>query len=107
MTGGLLDAAALADALVAVCTNEASDSILDKYAELRQNIFLDIVNPTSQANKRRLHEFDTSTIGETDPFLKMLREVDPESKQKIRGHAGLAIDILQFIPENIGSTALV
>lgn len=106
MTGGLLDAAALADALIAVCTGQAPDSILDKYAELRRNIFLDIVNPTSQANKRRLHECDPNTVGETDPFLKMLRDADTESKQKIRGHSGLAVDMSQFLPKNMGSTAL-
>jgi len=92
--------------MIAVCTNEASDSILDKYAELRRQIFLDIVNPTSQANKRRLHEADPATIGETDPFLKMLREADAESKQKIRGHSGLAVDMSQFLPKNMGSTAM-
>jgi len=106
LTGGLLDAAALADALIAVCTGQAPDSLLDKYAELRRNIFLDIVNPTSQANKRRLHECDPNTVGETDPFLKMLRDADTESKQKIRGHSGLAVDMSQFLPKNMGSTAL-
>jgi len=105
LTGGLLDAAALADALIAVFRKEAPESILDKYAELRRQIFLDIVNPTSQANKRRLHEYDTETIAETDPFLKMLNEVDANAKQKIRGHQGLAVDMTQFIPKGSTPTA--
>ncbi len=84
---------------------QAPDTILDKYAELRRQIFLDIVNPTSQANKRRLHEYDTETIAETDPFLKMLNEVDANAKQKIRGHQGLAVDMSQFIPKGSTPTA--
>ena len=86
-------------------TKSAPDTNLDKYAELRRQIFLDIVNPTSQANKRRVHEYDTETIAETDPFLKMLNEVDANAKQKIRGHQGLAVDMSEFIPKGSTPTA--
>lgn len=97
LTGGLLDAAAVSDALTAVYRGEASDDILERYAEIRRRVFLDVVNPTAKANKRRLHESDPDTVGETDPFLRGLREADAEKKQQIRGHAGLAIDMNQFI----------
>lgn len=89
LTGGLLDAAALADALVPVYHKREPDNLLDMYAEVRRNVFVNVVNPTSQANKRRLHEFDPVTIGETDPFLMTLRAADAEKKQDIRAHAAL------------------
>ena len=106
LSGGILDAGACADAIVAVCRAEAPDSILDKYAELRRGIFLDIVDPTSRANKCRLHDPDPATLGQRDPFLRMLREASSDEKQKIRGHAGLAVDMSQFIPKDLGSTAM-
>jgi 2-polyprenyl-6-methoxyphenol hydroxylase-like FAD-dependent oxidoreductase len=93
LTGGLLDAASLADALTAHINERLPESILDTYATIRREVFLKLVNPTSQANKRRLHESDPSTVAETDPFLKALREVDADGKQKIRGMEGLWIDV--------------
>lgn len=103
LTGGLLDAGALADALIAVFTGEATDDILSRYAEVRRKVFLEIVNPTSQANKLRLHSTNPDTVGDTDPFLRALREADTNTKQKIRGHEGLAVDMRQFVTSNAGS----
>lgn len=93
LTGGLLDAASLADALIAHINERLPESILDTYATVRRDVFLKLVNPASQANKRRLHESDPGTLAETDPFLKALREVDADGKQKIRGMEGLWVDV--------------
>ena len=77
LTGGLLDAAALADVLVAIVQRKlpASDAekLLQKYAEVRRDVFLKIVDPILQANTQRVREADPETVGETDPFLKMIR----------------------------------
>ncbi|KAF2103597.1 FAD/NAD(P)-binding domain-containing protein [Rhizodiscina lignyota] len=100
LTGGLLDAAALADALIAIYQGLATDSILDHYAQMRRETFLDIVNPTSQANKRRLHEPDPETVGEMDPFLRALREADTNTKQNLRSHSKLASDMSQFYQQD-------
>jgi hypothetical protein len=91
-----LDAAAVADALIGIHEGKATDAILDKYAEVRRNIFLETVDPQSQNNKKRMHDTDPSTIGDRDPFLKMLRDATPGDKQKIRGHANLAVDMSDF-----------
>lgn len=96
LTGGLLDAAAVSDALIGIHEGKASDSILDRYAEVRRNIFVETVNPQSQANKQRLHDGDPATIGERDPFLKMLREATPEQKQQVRAHNKLAVDMSEY-----------
>ena len=93
----------MADALIPVYHDQASDELLDQYAKLRRDVFVNIVNPTTQANKRRLHEFDPATVGDTDPFLRTLREADADKKQNIRAHASLAVDMSQYV--NKGSTA--
>ncbi|KXL50315.1 hypothetical protein M433DRAFT_151261 [Acidomyces richmondensis BFW] len=96
LTGGLLDAAALADSLIGIHERKANDSILDKYAEIRRNIFLEIVNPDSQKNKHRLHDHDPPSIIERDPFLKMLKEADDVQLQQIRAYSKLAVDMSEY-----------
>lgn len=58
LTGGLLDADALGDALAAVFHRRAADMVLDHYAAERRRIFVDIVSPTAAENKRRIMESD-------------------------------------------------
>jgi 3-(3-hydroxy-phenyl)propionate hydroxylase/6-hydroxy-3-succinoylpyridine 3-monooxygenase len=58
LTAGLFDAYALVPALAAVIHGEASDSVLDRWAEERRRIFLELVSPTASENKRRLAERD-------------------------------------------------
>jgi hypothetical protein len=77
-----------------------AEELLQKYAEVRREVFLNVVNPMSQANMRRVCESDPETVGETDAFLKMIREADADGKQKIRGLAGLWVDMGQYINES-------
>ncbi|KAK4550805.1 hypothetical protein LTR36_000385 [Oleoguttula mirabilis] len=103
LTGGLLDAAAVSDALIGIHEGKAGDAIMDRYAEVRRSIFLDTVDPSSQSNKKRMQDPDPSTVGERDPFLKALREADAEQKQQIRAHAKLAVDMSEFFDKREGS----
>lgn len=96
LTGGILDAGAVADALVGIHEGKTSDAILDKYAEVRRRIFVDTVDPTSQKNKERLHDDHPETLGDRDSFLHMLRTADVDDLQKVRGNAQLAIDMSGF-----------
>ena len=105
LTGGILDAAAVSDAIIGIFEGKASDTILDKYAEVRRKIFVDTVNPASQANKMRLHDSDPETIGERDPFLEMLRHATPEQKQRLRANEKLAIEMSEFFDQP-GSTRM-
>ncbi|KAL1980059.1 hypothetical protein VTN96DRAFT_4678 [Rasamsonia emersonii] len=93
LTGGLLDAGALSDCLIAVLNNDVPDTVLDKYAELRRDIFLKVVDPTTQANIRRLFENDSETCRETDPFFRTLATASSSERQKIRGMQNLAVDM--------------
>jgi len=56
LTGGILDAAALGDAMIARWRSAANDGALDHYARERRRIFVDVIAPTANENKRRLME---------------------------------------------------
>lgn len=58
LTGGLLDAVALGDALASVIAGGVPDAVLDDYADERRAIFVDYTSPTTTENKRRLAEAD-------------------------------------------------
>ncbi|KAJ9605068.1 hypothetical protein H2200_010458 [Cladophialophora chaetospira] len=93
LTGGILDAGALGDVLLAVMKDGKSETLLDRYSELRQKVFREIVDPRSQANVRRISQTDPDTVGQTDPFLSMLN--DPAiDKSKLRGLDDLYIDVM-------------
>jgi 2-polyprenyl-6-methoxyphenol hydroxylase-like FAD-dependent oxidoreductase len=73
LTSGMFDVFALYDALAAVVRGEAGDSVLDRYAEERKRVFLDIVSPAATANKRMI--FDTSDPDQRATDLANLRRL--------------------------------
>jgi len=58
LTGGVIDADMLSDALGAVIEGRADESVLDFYARERRRVFLEIVSPMSTNFKRLLSEKD-------------------------------------------------
>ena len=58
LTGGVIDAAALIDALAAVCAGRAPESVLDFYAAERRRVFLEVSSPIATDFKRRMSEPD-------------------------------------------------
>lgn len=70
---------------------------MDKYSEVRRDVFLNVVNPTTQANIRRLYENDPEKAHETDPFLKKLRAATSSDQQKMRGMRKMAVDMKEII----------
>lgn len=56
LTGGVLDADALADVLGAVIAGRAADAVLDFYAEERRRVFQEVTSPMSMNFKRLLSE---------------------------------------------------
>jgi 2-polyprenyl-6-methoxyphenol hydroxylase-like FAD-dependent oxidoreductase len=73
LTGGLVDVGGLYDCLYGVYTEQASPSILTKYSEIRRQKYLEIVDPLSSANIRRLFDQDPETAHENDEFFKLCR----------------------------------
>ena len=93
LTGGLLDASALADALFGVIHDGLPEEILDIYAAKRREIFVRMIDPISQVNLRRLCETDPDDVGEKDPFLAMIRSLNEGKKSKLKGLEKLWVDV--------------
>lgn len=58
LTGGVLDADVLSDALGAVISGKAGEGVLDFYARERRRVFLEVASPMSTNFKRLLSESD-------------------------------------------------
>ena len=58
LTGGILDAIMLADALEARIGGRVGDAVLDRYAAIRKHIYRTFISPAARENKRRLSETD-------------------------------------------------
>jgi 3-(3-hydroxy-phenyl)propionate hydroxylase len=74
LTSGLLDAVALAYPLAAVFLGRRDDSILDRYAAERRQIFLDKTSPTASENLRRFVERDPVRKAADNERFRQLRE---------------------------------
>ncbi|PMD49073.1 FAD/NAD(P)-binding domain-containing protein [Hyaloscypha variabilis F] len=80
LTGGIVDAGNLSDALIGVIAGLADESILNKYSEIRIKAFDEIVNPVSTENFQRISEQDPETVLATDKFLAMLANSNSDPK---------------------------
>jgi hypothetical protein len=70
---------------------KADASILDKYSDIRRQKYVEIVDPISSENLRRLFDQDPDKALENDEFLKLCKrtETDPEFSrefQRVRSH---------------------
>lgn len=83
----------LTGGLIAVLKDDVSDTVLDKYAQLRRDIFLRVADPTTRGNIRQLFENDPETCRETDPFFRSLAAASSSERQRIRGMQDLAVDM--------------
>ena len=65
LTSGLFDTFALVDALAAVVNGEASDDVLDRYAEERRRTFMEVASPAATDFKRLVyHSHDRGQLEE-------------------------------------------
>ena len=77
LTGGIMDAQALIDALGAVINDRADESLLDVYAEERRRIFLEITSPAASEFKRMVAESDPERRRQDQEAFRAASE-DPE-----------------------------
>lgn len=78
---GLLDGDALAEALIMVLNEGRSDKILTSYSDARRKVFRYFVDPTTTANKLRLH-LASETAAEDDDYLRFLQNPTAEEMEK-------------------------
>jgi len=75
LTTGITDAACLGDALVAVLQGH-DESWLQKYADLRRKVFLEVSNPRSIEAKRKAQS-DPDNLSDADKeFYRLMNEDD-------------------------------
>lgn len=72
LTGGLADVESLFDCLIGIHEGKAQDSILDKYDQVRREMWYKFIDPVSSGNLRRLNGQDPETALEQDKVLQAL-----------------------------------
>ncbi|CAI6340539.1 unnamed protein product [Periconia digitata] len=100
LTGGFADVTGLAECLEGIHAGKADESILDKYDEVRRDIFHKVISPISTANYLRVaaHPDKVDVLAE-DPFLKMVQAAkgDREIKEKLdQGVYAVLHDFTQY-----------
>ncbi|KAL4810490.1 FAD/NAD(P)-binding domain-containing protein [Aspergillus unguis] len=75
---GLLDGDALAEALIMILNEGQSDELLTVYSDERRQVFQKFVDPTTTANKLRLHSPDTQAAVYDDYYFRAMQDPSPE-----------------------------
>jgi hypothetical protein len=75
LTGGFADVGGLYDCLYGIYSEQADESILDLYDEKRREKYLNVIDPISSGNLRRL--WDPNVI-EDDNFIKAVRRAETD-----------------------------
>ncbi|KAF4824830.1 FAD-dependent monooxygenase terC [Colletotrichum siamense] len=99
LTGGILDVGGLYDCLNGIATGRADESILDRYSDVRSDLYRDFTDPVSTANMRRLCKRDPDKVLEEDTFLQLINESkhNPEvAAQLSKASKGLSHDFTQY-----------
>lgn len=84
LTGGMVDAGNLADCLIGLSNGVADESILDKYDEIRREMWHNVINPISSANLVRMHPENLDHVMD-EPFFQQLvvAEKDPKLMKEL------------------------
>jgi len=80
----VLDVGGLADCLIGLYEGKTEEGILDRYAEVRRDIFLRYIDKRSIKNLERVAKSDPMTVAETDKFFGILKQLaaDDEARKK-------------------------
>jgi hypothetical protein len=74
LTGGIADVGSLYDCLLGIHKGLADDSIIEKYSQVRMQIYKDVIDPMSRDNFRRISQQDPEKAGEDDEFFQLCKE---------------------------------
>ncbi|KIV91818.1 hypothetical protein PV10_06315 [Exophiala mesophila] len=86
LTTGIVDAGAVSDCVGAVLSGKADETILDKYNEIRRDLFINESDKWSRINYLRVTDPDPETLLERDRFLQTMNAVkgDPAMIEKLK-----------------------
>ncbi|KAE9382267.1 monooxygenase [Stipitochalara longipes BDJ] len=76
----VLDVGGLADCLAGYYEGRANEDILDLYAKIRREKFINFIDRRSRKNLDRISKTDPNTVLQTDPFLGILRRLEGDAK---------------------------
>lgn len=79
---GILDADALAEALIMVLKEDCSDKVLDLYSDERRQVFAFFVDPMSTQNKLRIQSNPPEVAPEQDSYFRLLNSNPTEEQMK-------------------------
>ncbi|KAG9586560.1 FAD/NAD(P)-binding domain-containing protein, partial [Aureobasidium melanogenum] len=105
ITGGFVDVGCLYDCLYGIWTNQADDSILDLYSEVRRQKYKEIIDPISTENFRRVFDQDPEVAGEKDYFLVLCKKAAEDkdfARQMHLASFGIRHDFTQYYRKNKG-----
>ncbi|CAK7227425.1 hypothetical protein SCUCBS95973_006538 [Sporothrix curviconia] len=77
LTGGILDAVVIGNALVRHLRAGEPDALVTGAVEARRQTWLEVINPVSQQNFRRLCSVEASDATERETFFGQLNTADP------------------------------
>jgi 2-polyprenyl-6-methoxyphenol hydroxylase-like FAD-dependent oxidoreductase len=79
---GLLDADALAVALIMILNESRSDDLLTLYSDECRQVFQSFLDPTTTANKLRMQQpYSPDTVRE-DAFFRLLQDAAPATLKR-------------------------
>ncbi|KAK4220856.1 hypothetical protein QBC38DRAFT_540384 [Podospora fimiseda] len=82
LTGGIADVGGLYECLLGIHAGLADDSILDKWDEVRRDIWHKVINPISTDNLKRLYQYSgPDEAMEKDPFFIMMKKAEEKEKE--------------------------
>ncbi|KKY14274.1 putative monooxygenase fad-binding protein [Diplodia seriata] len=88
LMSGIVDVGGLYDCLVGIHEGKADETILDKYNDVRQQKWRDVIDPISCENLRRLWK-DAETVGDEDEFLLALKRIAVDAEFSDEFHKGM------------------
>ncbi|OCL06947.1 FAD/NAD(P)-binding domain-containing protein [Glonium stellatum] len=108
LTGGFADVGSLYDCLVGIHDGLADESILDKYSNIRQRIWREMIDPISRANFHRL--WDEGAIGEREKFFALCNKAWKDenlNRELTMGIHAVRHDFTQYYNKSDGIKAAV
>jgi len=82
LTTGILDAVALGKCLDRIINRKEHSDLLDRYAKVRRDAWVNYTNPQSTEFKQRIHFFVPETVEKRDAFFDTMNN-DPEMSLKM------------------------
>lgn len=77
----VLDVEGLADCLIGYYEGKADEDILDAYAEIRREKFINFIDRRARKNLDRISKMSADTLLETDPFLRLLKSMEGDADE--------------------------